>query len=93
MASWMIILFFQDLEKFIRETRAASAHLDDSETQIHQVYSQRETLTSPLESLRQHRFFQESIMSVPNQVIRDGRSTATIRLQKSLTRVHDTSYI
>lgn len=69
---FVAVLVLQDLEKFIRESRAASSHLDDSETEIHQVYSQKDLLTSPLESLRQHRFFQESIMNVPTQVIRDG---------------------
>ncbi|KAK3083009.1 hypothetical protein FSP39_011505 [Pinctada imbricata] len=69
-----------DLEKFIRETRAAMSHLDDSETQIHQVYSKTDT-SSPLESLRQHRFLQESILGVPTRVIRDGRELLA-RLQQ-----------
>ncbi|OWF44350.1 SEC14 domain and spectrin repeat-containing protein 1 [Mizuhopecten yessoensis] len=61
----------QDLEKFIRESRAAASHLDTAEAQIQQAYSKKDS-SSPLESLRQHRYFQDSIMSVPTQVIRDG---------------------
>ncbi|KAL3854881.1 hypothetical protein ACJMK2_014117, partial [Sinanodonta woodiana] len=63
-----------DLEKFNREARAASTHLDSSEAQIQHKYRTKnaDSPTSPLEALRQHRFFYDSIMSVPTQVIQDG---------------------
>ena len=67
------MLCLKDLEKFIRETRAASNHLDNVEYQIHQRLSRREP-SSPLESARQHKHLQQEILHVPSQVIRDGKS-------------------
>ena len=66
--------FLQDLEKFIRESRAAASHLDTAEMELQHRYRVKgpESPTSPVEALRQHQFFQDSTLSVPRQVIRDG---------------------
>ncbi|KAL4216901.1 S14 domain and spectrin repeat-containing protein 1 [Mactra antiquata] len=64
-----------DLEKFLREARAVATHLDTSESEIsHQLRNQNpDSPMSPVEALRQHRFFQDSILSVPKQILNQGQ--------------------
>lgn len=72
----MFLTFYilKDLEKFVRESRAAASHLDTAETEIQHRYRNKgpESPTSPMEALRQHQFFQDSTLSVPKQAIKDG---------------------
>ncbi|KAL5005801.1 hypothetical protein ScPMuIL_016959 [Solemya velum] len=70
-----------DLERYVREVRAAMGHLDSSETQMQRAYSTSHLPSSPLETLRQHRHFQDAIMAIPTKVIREGKDLL-FRLQE-----------
>ena len=58
----------------MREARAAASHLDTAESEIQYQFRSRtsESSISPVEALQQHRYFQDSILSVPNQVLQQG---------------------
>ena len=81
-----MLLSHQDQEKFVRESRAAASHLDSAETEIQHRYRNRgpESPTSPLEALRQHQFFQDNTLSVPKQVIRDGKRFCDVEVSSTL---------
>ncbi|XP_046554784.1 SEC14 domain and spectrin repeat-containing protein 1-like [Haliotis rubra] len=62
-----------DLERFLQECQDVVQHLDQEEVRIQQTYSHQDPQMSPIEALRQHRYFQESIMVSPQQVISSGK--------------------
>lgn len=64
---------FQGSERFMKDANAIVQHLDREEIQIQQAYEHGlDPQASPIELLRKHRHFQDSIMSGPTEVIRQG---------------------
>ncbi|GFR81582.1 triple functional domain protein, partial [Elysia marginata] len=86
--SWLRVQL--SFEKFLLDAQNTVDRLDEQETEIHQSYGSgisgrgHDPQASPLEALRKHRFFQESIMTVPTEVIRQG--------QDVLKSLQETSY-
>lgn len=57
----------------MKDAQNTVQHLENEEIRIQQTYEQGgDPQSSPIEVLRQHRQFQESIMTVPTEVIRQG---------------------
>ncbi|KAK3802342.1 hypothetical protein RRG08_034490 [Elysia crispata] len=89
--SWLRVQL--NYEKFLQDAQKTVDHLDEQEGEIHQSYGSGATgrghdpQASPLEALRRHRFFQEAIMTVPTEVIRQGQS-----LLKSLQETNYSGY-
>ena len=71
-------LIFQDFETFLHDAEAEVQHLDEEEVKIDRRYSTHDPLSSPLEELRQHRFFEDSIMTASTSVIRQGERLSPI---------------
>ncbi|GAB1610540.1 hypothetical protein Ahia01_001340300 [Argonauta hians] len=59
-------------EKFMKDSRSASCHLDHAEAQINRVYAKDNSL-SPLAALKRQHKWNNTVMSVPANVINDGR--------------------
>jgi len=64
----------QDLERFLREARAAAGHLDTAESEIsfQASHTGPDSPVSPIDALQRHRQFREHSLSVPEQVIKQG---------------------
>ena len=59
------------MEKFLRECKAVTKHLDTTISQIDDRLRRDEKMT-PEELLRQHRHLQESVYDTPVAIIRKG---------------------
>lgn len=59
----------------MKDAQAVVQHLDSEEVRIQQTYEHGgDPQTSPIEALRRHRHFQDSIMTGPTTTIRQGKS-------------------
>ena len=57
----------------MKDAQAVVQHLDNEEMKIQQTYEHGvDPQTSPIEALRQHRHFQDSVLTQPAHVIRQG---------------------
>ncbi|KAK6166178.1 hypothetical protein SNE40_022937 [Patella caerulea] len=75
-------------EKFMRDAQSIVQHLDNEEVKIQRTYNMKDPHASPLEALREHRYFQESIMTAPTEVIRQGRDVLSNLQDKANGRFH-----
>ena len=63
----------QNVEQFMKDAQAVVQHLDSEEVRIQKTYEYGgDPQASPIEALRRHRHFQDSIMTGPTNVIRQG---------------------
>lgn len=61
----------QDFERFMKEARTASVHLNNAEVQVNRAFA-KEGASSPFASMRRRHNWNKSVMSVPESVITDG---------------------
>lgn len=66
------LLFFQELEAFLRNVHVSSQQLDNAESQIVRSL-QLDEKASPREILRRHQYLQDSIMTTPTKILRHGK--------------------
>ncbi|KAK7113115.1 hypothetical protein V1264_012462 [Littorina saxatilis] len=72
------------VEKLMKEAQVVVEHLDREEVRMQQTYEYGgDPQTSPIEALRRHRNFQDSIMTQPTHVISQGREVLN-QLQHSV---------
>ncbi|XP_076451161.1 coiled-coil domain-containing protein 141-like [Babylonia areolata] len=72
------------VERFLKEAQSMVQHLDTEEQHIQQTYQHGlDPQTSPIEALRQHRHFQNSVMTGPTLIIRQGHEVLS-QLQQSV---------
>lgn len=61
-----------DFERFMKEARTASVHLNNAEVQVNRAFA-KEGASSPFASMRRRHNWNKSVMSVPESVITDGK--------------------
>ncbi|CAI9718075.1 Hypothetical predicted protein [Octopus vulgaris] len=61
-----------DFEKFMKDSKSASNHLDHAEAQIHRVYAKDNSI-SPVADLKRRHKWNSTVISVPKNVINYGK--------------------
>ncbi|GFO38536.1 sec14 domain and spectrin repeat-containing protein 1 [Plakobranchus ocellatus] len=91
--SWLKVQL--NYERFLQDAQKTIDHLEKQEGEIHQSYGSGSTSRgpdspgSPLEALRKHRYFQEAIMTVPTEVIRQGQEVLKSLQENGYSGYHD----